>query len=416
MSSVSPSVVSQAPADLKKDSAPPPAELPHKAIGYLLAALTSVGPFTIDTYLPSFIEISEKLNTSTAMVQQTITAYLIGFGLMSLWHGAISDIFGRKKIIIIGMFIYLLAAIGCAFAQSIEQLIIFRIIQGLSAGSGVIIARAIVRDIYSGARAQKLMSQMSMLFAIAPAIAPIIGGFIQIHFGWRFQFVFLATFAGVLIILTLKFLPETLPKNCRQPFKFITLLQGYLEIFSNYRFWFLTLSITFLFSGFFMTVLSAPHILIKTLGLRENQFYIFFVPFTLGMMFGSFISGRVAQYWSHAKILKVAFILMISSALMSATYHTFYPPALPWTISFLPIYTIGMSMAMPSITLLIFDLFPSRRGMISSCQSFIQIMGSSFFAGILAPLLWDKVLNLTLAMLCLCVVSLSFLILLSKRK
>lgn len=377
---------------------------------FLLAALTSIGPFTIDTYLPSFLDIADKLKTTTEIVQQTITAYLLGFGLMSLWHGAISDAFGRRKVILIGMVVYMLTAIGCMLAGSIEQLIFFRIVQGLSAGSGIVIARAVVRDLFDGAVAQKLMSYMSMLFAIAPAIAPIIGGLLQVHFGWRAQFGFLTILSLMLIIATYLYLPETLPPEKRQSFNYKNLLAGYSQIFASQRFWLLALSITFLFGGFFMFVLSSPKILITVLGLREDQFYILFIPFTLGMMLGSWISGLVAHKWRQQKTIKVAFVLMISSSILNVLFHLIYPPQLPWTIIFLPLYTIGMAMAMPSLSLIIFDEFPQRRGMISSCQSFIQVFGSSFFAGLVAPLIWHKVINLSVAMLILSVLSLFCLI------
>ena len=389
---------------------------PPKIIGILLAALTSIGPFSIDTYLPSFIEIAETLGTSVELVQQTITSYLIGFGIMSLWHGSISDAIGRRKVIIVGMTIYMISSIGCALAQTIDQLIIFRMIQGLSAGSGIIVARAIVRDIYSGSEAQKIMAQITMLFALAPAIAPVIGGFIQIHFGWQFQFVFLALISLILVLLTAKYLPETLAKDKRQPFKFNNLIKGYLEVFKNLRFWFLTLSITLFFGGFFMNVLSAPQLLINILGLREDQFYIFFIPITLGMMLGAFISGKMSDKWSHRKTLHLAFVIMLIAGFLNLAYHIFFPAQLPWTILFIPIYTIGMSLAMPSVSIMILDINPTRRGMISSCQSLIQVIGAGFFAGVVAPLIWDQVLNLAFSMMVLSILSLIILYLASQQK
>jgi DHA1 family bicyclomycin/chloramphenicol resistance-like MFS transporter len=162
-----------------------------RGIALLLAALSSLGPFAIDTYLPSFHEIGSQLNATPIEVQQTLSAYLLSLAAMTLWHGAISDRFGRRRVILVALALFAGASAGCALATRIEQLWFWRALQGITAGAGIVISRAIVRDLFDGAAAQRLMSQITMMFALAPAIAPLIGGQLQNWFGWRSVFAFL---------------------------------------------------------------------------------------------------------------------------------------------------------------------------------------------------------------------------------
>ena len=176
-------------------------------IAILLAAMSALGPFSIDTYLPSFHEIAENLGATQLEVKQTLSAYLLAFAVMTLWHGAISDRVGRRRVILAALGLFALASAGCAFASSIEQLWVWRALQGVTAGAGIVISRAIVRDLYDGAEAQRLMSQITMMFALAPAIAPVIGGWLQTFFGWRSVFSFLVLSTAALWLACWKLLP-----------------------------------------------------------------------------------------------------------------------------------------------------------------------------------------------------------------
>ncbi|MCX7179653.1 MAG: MFS transporter, partial [Proteobacteria bacterium] len=158
----------------------------------LLAALAMFGPFSIDTYLPAFPAMSVSLGASQVEVQQTLTAYLLPFALMIMWHGALSDALGRRRVILVGLAVYVLASLFCVFATRIEYLWLGRALQGLSSGVGMVVSRAIVRDLLDGPAAQRLMARISMMFAIGPALAPIIGGWIHAFFDWHGIFIFMA--------------------------------------------------------------------------------------------------------------------------------------------------------------------------------------------------------------------------------
>ena len=151
------------------------------ALAIMLAALSMLGPFSIDTYLPAFPNIQASLGATALEVQQTLTAYMFSFAVMILWHGALSDAFGRRNIILIALAVFAVATLACAAVHSIEYLWAFRMLQGISAGAGVVIGRAIIRDLYAGSAAERLLSLVTMIFSIAPAIAPILGGWIVKH-------------------------------------------------------------------------------------------------------------------------------------------------------------------------------------------------------------------------------------------
>ncbi|MCK7501846.1 MAG: multidrug effflux MFS transporter [Comamonadaceae bacterium] len=255
----------------------------------LLAALAAIGPFSIDTYLPAFPAIGRDLGASQIEVQQTLTAYLVPFGFMILWHGAFSDALGRRRVILVTLFLFALSSLVCAFATGIEMLWLGRALQGMCAGSGMVVGRAIIRDVlHDGPAAQRLMSTVAVMFGLAPAIAPVIGGWIFAALGWRAVFGFLVLFGGALFALCYFFMPETLPPQKRQSLHPAWLARSYLGVFSHGEFLLLSGALAFNFSAFFIYVLSAPVFLMQHLRLSPQEFGWMFIPGVVGMMGGSF--------------------------------------------------------------------------------------------------------------------------------
>lgn len=369
-----------------------------RRVAALLAALAALGPFSIDTYLPSFPEMATSLGASPVEIQQTLTAYLGAFAFMTLWHGALSDSFGRRRVILVGLAVYTLASLACAFATRIEHLWLLRGLQGISAGAGMVVGRALVRDIYEGASAQKVMAHVGMMFAFAPAVAPVIGGWLQFAFGWRSVFFFLTLLGLILLLLSSRVLPETLPPDKRHPFAAGSLARGYGKVAGDHLFLVWCGAFAFMFGGFFIYVLSAPVFLMRHLGRSETEFLWLFGPAMIGMMAGSWLSGRIAGQWSPAKTLATAFAVLGTGAALNIVVSLALPPGVPWSILHLSIYNFGMALAMPTLTLLALDRFPDRRGMASSCQSFIQTGVNALYASLLVPLLWGSVLTLSLGM------------------
>lgn len=370
----------------------------HFALALMLAALATLGPFSIDTFLPAMPTIARALGASPVAMQQALTVYLFCYGLMMLWHGGISDALGRKPVIVASTLVFTLASLGCALAQTLPQLLLFRALQGLSGGAGLIVGRAVIRDTLDGPAAQKLMSHVTMLFSLSPAIAPVIGGWLFGAFGWHSIFIFMALIGAALTLAAWLFLHESHPSHARQPLQARALLANYRLVAGQREFRLLAVAVACNFSGFFLYIPSAPVFLMRHLGLSEQQFIYLFGPAVCGIMLGAFLSGRLAGRRSPREIVSLGYSLMAIAAVSNLLYNLWLPPALPWSVLPLACYTVGMSLVAPTVTLFLMDCFPSLRGATSSLQGFTQTLFSSLVAGVISPLLWDSPLTLALGM------------------
>lgn len=364
----------------------------------ILASLTALAPFAIDTYLPAFEVMEYDLATNSNFIQQTLTFYLVPYTIMTIFHGAISDSIGRIKTIKYGMSLFILGSIGCAFATSIEMLWISRLIQGVGAGAGNVVARAMVRDLYSGATAQKVMATIQIIFGIAPAIAPMVGGLL-LGISWQAIFIFLIIYSVLITFFSVNFLPETISKQNRLPFNFESVLNRYKDLLNDKNYIFLILAVSFNFSAFFLYVLSSPIFLMQHLNLSSSQFGYLFIPTVTGMILGSFISKKTAGIISPARILKIAYLWMLLITTFNLIFCLFFPSILFVNIGLIAFYNIGMAAAMPLISIKALDCFPKARGTAASGQAFSQMLVSSFVAGLVIPIIWGSLATLAIGML-----------------
>ncbi|MGZ5095437.1 MAG: multidrug effflux MFS transporter [Burkholderiales bacterium] len=354
----------------------------------MLAALAMLGPFSVDTYLPAFPNIQATLHATPIEVQQTLTAYMFAFAFMMLWHGALSDAFGRRNVILVALAVFGVASLGCAAAHSVEYLWAFRILQGVSAGAGVVIGRAIIRDLYSGPTATRLLSLVTMIFSIAPAIAPILGGWIVKLRDWRAIFLFLFLYTALLLWYCYRKLPETLRPEKRRPFSPHVLAKSYKQVFASPLFQLKAGTLAFIFAGLFLYVAAAPVFLTQHLGLGPDQFAWQFVPMVTGIFLGALSANRLTGKISISRHVGIGFCFLIGASFANVIFHALFAPALPWSVLPLLFYGIGFSIIAPVIMLLVMDLFPEMRGLVSSCQSFTQTMLGALVAGVVAPLVW----------------------------
>lgn len=364
----------------------------YARLALLLALLAMIGPFSTDMYLPSFPAIGHELAATPMQVQQSLTAYFATFGFMMLWHGAISDALGRRPVVLAGLALYGVASLVLAFVGSIEALWIWRAVQGVFGGVGIVVGRAIVRDLYQGPAAQRLMSHIGMVFAIAPALAPIIGGVLEINVGWRANFWLLAGLSAALWFACWRALPETLPVEKRQSLHPTALWRGYRAMLADPAFLTPCLAISLNFGGFFIYVLSAPVFILQHLHLREDQFAALFVPAMTGMLAGSWLSARRAGSHRPAQAIHLGFRWMALAAggnlLLCFVLLPAGAPAVPLAVLPMALYTFGMAQTLPGLTLRALDRFPERRGMASSVQAAIHSASNTLVAALLAPLLW----------------------------
>jgi MFS transporter, DHA1 family, multidrug resistance protein len=372
---------------------------PRWALAVLLACLGMLGPFSIDTYLPAFTGIASAIGATPVQMQQTLSAYLFGFALMNLFHGALSDSFGRRPVVLWGLAVFTLASVGCAMSQHIGALVFFRAAQGMSAGAGIVISRAVIRDMFPPADAQRVMSQVTIYFGVAPAVAPMVGGFLFVHTGWHAIFWFLVGVGVVLWVANYKLLPETLHLSQRQPFNVRNLMRGYWEMGSSARFMVLALASGIPFNGMFLYVLSAPVFLGEHLGLAPGQFFWFFMITIAGIMGGAWMSGRLAGRIKPQHQIRQGFLIMVLISLLNLGLNVVFTPQAWWALLPLGIYAFGWALMVPVVTLMVLDLVPERRGMASSFQACVGSLANGLVAGVIAPLVMHSTVWLAVASL-----------------
>ncbi|GAB4464301.1 MAG: multidrug effflux MFS transporter [Burkholderiaceae bacterium] len=370
---------------------------PAWALSLLLACLGMLGPFAVDTYLPAFAGIRADLAATPVQMQQTLSAYLFGFAAMNLFHGAMADSFGRRPVILTGVAAFTLASVGCALAQTIGQLVFFRAVQGLATGAGIVVSRAVIRDMFPPAQAQRVMSQVTIFFGVAPAIAPLVGGVLFEYVGWRAVFWFLAFVGLALWVANWRALPETLHADAAQPFNVRNLLRGYAQLLGHRDFMLLALASGIPFNGMFLYVLSAPAFLGELLHLAPTQFFWFFTLTISGIMGGAWLSGRLAGRITPRRQIRYGFAIMVVVSIANVTANALAAAQPWWALPLIALFAFGWSLMVPVVTLLVLDLVPERRGLASSLQAVVGSTANGIVAGVLAPLVMHSTIALAVA-------------------
>ena len=372
----------------------------HWGIAALLAALAMVSPFSIDTFYPSFPAISHEFSLTTWQIQQTITIYMLPFALMTLIQGPLSDALGRRPVVLFGLMVYSIASVACVFAPTFGFLLAFRAVQGMSAGVGMAVGRAIIRDLHEGPQAQKLMATISMIFSIAPAIAPVIGGWIHVWFGWRFVFGFMVITGVSLVTLSYVLLPETHPFEKRAKLDVAALARTVGRIMSNRQFMLYAFALGTTFSAMIAFIGAAPAIVMHHWHLHETQFAYLFVPLILGIMGGGFLSGRLAGRIPGTKQIAIGYTLTLSGGVLSVLLQALVdePPIFPQQ-ALITVVAIGVQLMMPIYALRMLDLFPDVRGSAASVQSCVMLGVGAVFLGALVPAISHSMVLLSLGSL-----------------
>lgn len=369
----------------------------RRSLPWLLAGLSMIGPFSIDAVFPAFPLIGASFQVDDTALQQLVSAYLLTYAVMSLFHGAISDAIGRKPVIVTGMLVYALASVGAASSTSFAMLLACRSLQGMCAGAGLVVGRAVIRDSLEGPAAQRLMSQVMMIFGVAPVIAPMIGALLLPLGGWHGIFWLLAGFTLLLAVALLTLLDETHPPERRSRFAPRPLLAGYLAFARERSFWPLLVSSSVNFAGLFLYISSAPRIVRELLHLSAQGFPWLFVPVVIGLISGAWLSGRMAERCSAKRTVSLGYASMLLACVAHLLLALLFPQSrLPWSMLPLILHGIGVQLAFPTLTLLLLDRFPHHRGGISSVQAFASLLLCGFVAGVVSPLLSASMLQLAL--------------------
>ena len=345
-----------------------------------------VSPFSIDTFFPAFHAMQAALHVDAWHLQQVLTAYMVPFAFASLVHGPLSDAVGRRPVMIWGMVLYTVGSVACTLAPNYEALIAARMVQGATAGVGVVIGRAVVRDLYQGARAQHLMSMTTMIFSIAPAIAPIIGGWAHVAFGWRAVFAFMVLCGVIFSFSAWWRLPETHPVAARIPFNARNLVSTSLTVLRHPEFLMLSLAAALNFSSIAVLIGAAPAIVELHWHMSETSYGQLFVPVILGILLGAWASGRIAGRMDLARQVRLGFSFTFAVALTRVLLHTVLDSVpIPAQQGLLFFAGLGAQFAFPVLTLRMLDLFPAARGTAASAQSFVALLVTASTLGLVSP-------------------------------
>ncbi|BES73755.1 Bcr/CflA family multidrug efflux MFS transporter [Marinobacter nanhaiticus D15-8W] len=348
----------------------------------LLAAAVALGPLATDMYLPALPELGDAFAADTGQVQLTLSIYMIGFALAQLVCGPLADPFGRKPIMLGGLVLFALASVGCALAENIETLVYCRFLQALGGSAGPVLGRAAVRDIHNPQDAGRIMAILAAIMAIAPAIAPTVGGALLAGFGWPAIFLSLGGYALVVSAVIAFGLPEPLKPHYRQSLRPASLARNYWTVLCDRSFQGYALINALIFSGLFAFLSGASFVLIDFLGISPTAFGAYFSVMVFGFMTGSFLAARMGRRLTPDQLLRVGLMVSVVGGLLMAT--------LAWSEVFtkaaviLPqaVFMIGVGMVLPQTMAGALAPFPHMAGSASAMFGFIQ-MASAAGAGVL---------------------------------
>jgi DHA1 family bicyclomycin/chloramphenicol resistance-like MFS transporter len=370
----------------------------------LLAMLTALGPLSMDMYLPSLPDIAHVLGAPVARTQLTISSYLIGFAVGQMIYGPLSDRYGRRPVLLAAVALYLASTLACASAQSVDLLIAARLLQGISGSGAIVLARAIVRDVYSGVQAARELSLMGSISATAPIVAPMIGGVLQAGFGWRANFICMSVGGLIALLVAGRLLPETLrPDNRASPLSFFSMMRGYSAVARHRGFLVYLGIITTTYAGLFAWVSGASVVLQGVYGLSAVAFGFTFALGAAGYMLGAMIATRLVVRLGLDRTIGVGVVVIAAGGLSLALAVATGVPGLE-LVAAMALYLAGVGLAMPQAMAGALTPFPDRAGTAASLMGLVQQALAAVIAAVIGAYLVQSawpVTGVVVAMGCL---------------
>ncbi len=364
----------------------------------LLGLLVSFAPITIDLYLPALPVMTADLMTNTESMQLTLSVYMVGFALAQTFFGPISDRFGRKPTILIGTSVYLIASVACALATSVEQLIIFRLFQSIGAAAAPVVARAVVRDMFTREEAAKTYAVVTTVTAIAPVVAPVLGGVIVVWLGWRANFWVLTGFGTTAMLLVIFLLPETNRVPDPSATRFSRMLINFATMLRNRAYLGYLLTVMGTFGGLFAYLIGASFVLVGELGMTELEFGISFSGASVGFMGGAFLGSRIVRRLGIERmcLIGTAFTALAGTLILSLIWGGTVTAAsvmIPTVI-----YFFGMGLSQPNIQAGAISPFPHMAGAAASLLGLAQYVSAGIFSIVIGIFAFDPTLLLATVM------------------
>jgi MFS transporter, DHA1 family, multidrug resistance protein len=361
----------------------------------LLGCMGTLPSLWSDMLFPALMSIQQDLGTSATAVQQTVSLFFVANAFMCLWHGVLSDALGRRKPLLVGLVVLVLTSLLSLLATRIEHLWILRTVQGLVVGLGHILCRAVIRDLYSGEVAQKMIAHTSLLQTAGPIILPMLGGWLTWMWGWRAVFALLSAVGVVMLLVYARNLPESLPPARRQAIRLDSLWRNYRFVLGSPWFMRLTVAHSCNWAALFLYVAAAPQLLTHLLGRPPTDIYLIFTPMMVGLIAGFLCLPRLVRRWGTRRAMYLAYSGFVLVNVLNIALAAQVPPSL---VHLLPIaaYAFSIAVSMPLLVGHALHPFPHNAGLAASCQLFVQYGMMAVVAGLLAPMLWGSLWHLAL--------------------
>ncbi|RFB81336.1 multidrug effflux MFS transporter [Methylovirgula sp. 4M-Z18] len=362
-----------------------------------LAMMTALGPLSTDMYLPSLPEISERLHASPAHVQLTLSAFLGGFAVGQIVYGPLSDKFGRKPIVLTGFVLYVVASAICSLAPSVDWLIAARILQAMGAAGPIILARAIVRDLYAGPDAARELSRMGAIMGIAPAIAPAFGGIMQDAFGWRSTFVVSAVCIAAFTIYIRAALPETIKVKQTGPISLDNVFRNFAFLLRHIPFRAYIAINACTYSGLFAFISGSSHILQVNYGLGPVTYGLTFGICAISFAGGATLASRLVKRLGIDRVLQLGVMCLAAGGVAQLLGVWSLPHVTPALVMPMMVYMIGVGLTMPQSMAAALTPFPHHAGAASSLVGFVQMTSAALVGAVVGSMLGTSPMPLPIA-------------------
>jgi len=361
----------------------------------LMGALTAIGPFSIDMYLPAFPAIASNLGVSQGEVERTLAAYLIGLACSQIFYGPLADRFGRRLPLMFGLALYVIASIGCALAPSVEALTLWRVVQALGGAAGIVIPRAVIRDHYDTQQSARALSMLMLIMGLAPILAPLIGGQLLWLTGWRGMFWLMMLIGIALLACVLFIMKESLAPERVTPLRMGNILGNYAALIRHRGFLAHSLAGGLGQAGMFAYIIGSPRVFMEIYGIAPQYYGFFFGANALALIVGSQVSARLLRHYVPQQLQRAAQTVLLLASLVALIIALSGAMTLPLLMICLMSYMASQGFVNPNSAALALAEQGARLGAASALLGTLQLSSGAIAGSIMSVWQADSALPLT---------------------
>lgn len=372
-----------------------------------IAALVALGPLSTDMYLPTLPGLTDEFSTDSGSVQLTLSLFLAGFAVAQIVYGPLSDRLGRKPVLLGGLLLFVIASVACSLAVNIEMLIFARFLQALGGSAGPVLGRAMVRDIHGPAESARVLSHIGSAMALAPALAPILGGYMSVYLGWASIFWFLALFGLLGAGLLMFAIAETAPEEHRHPKPVATIVVDYGRLLADPLFLGYTLTCTLAYAGLFAFLSGSSFVIIEYFGVSEQHFGLLFMLVVAGYISGTLLGARLSRRHDFRRLVAVGSLVLLAAGAVMLAVALNQPRHVMSIVVPMMVFMHGVGLVMPQSMAGALANYPHIAGSASGLLGFIQMSAAGLLGAAVGHLYDGTPVAMASAIACagfLCVV------------